>query len=87
MSLPRPSDGHHFTRLDARITEEDGAFLLGIQLRNHMMPNDFAAGLQEAASIEQASEMIAGVAAQFGILQPAISISLFMTNFRDGIRH
>lgn len=87
MSLPRPSDSHRFTRLDARITQENGAFTLGIQLRNHLTPGDFAGGLQGAASIEKASEMIAGVAAQFGILQPAISISIFMENFKVGTRH
>ena len=87
MSLPRPSASHRFTHLDARITQEDGAFTLGIQLSNHLTPGDCAGGLQEAASIEMASEMIAGVAEQFGILQSAISISIFMENFKDGTRH
>ncbi len=40
--------------------------------------------MQEAASLELASVMIADVAAQFGILQPAISINIVMENFRDG---
>ncbi len=87
MSLPRPSTGRCFTHLDARITQENGVFMLGIQLRNRLVPEDFAGGLQEAVSIEMASEMIAGVAQQFGILQPAISISIFMENFKDGTRH
>jgi hypothetical protein len=87
MSLPRPSTGQCFTRLEARITQEDGGYTLGIQLCNHLTPCDIAAGLQEAASIEMASAMIADVAAQFGIVQPNISISFLMENYKDGTRH
>ena len=87
MSLPRPSDSRRFTHLHACITQEDGAYTLGIQLRNHQTPNEVASGMQEAASLELASAMIADVAAQFGILQPEISINIVMENFRDGTRH
>ena len=87
MSLPRPSDRRRFTHLQACITQEDGAYTLGIQLRNHLAPKDFATGMQAAASLELASAMIADVAAQFGILQPEISINIVVENFRDGTRH
>ena len=87
MTLPRPSNSPRFTHLHACITQEDGAYTLGIQLRNHQTPNDVASGMQEAASLELASAMIADVAAQFGILQPEISINIVMENFRDGTRH
>ena len=86
MSLPRPSSRIRFTHLHARITQEDGAYTLKVRLRNKSTC-EIADGVQEAESIELASTMIADVAAQFGILQPAISISLVMENFRDGTRH
>jgi hypothetical protein len=44
-------------------------------------------GEEIAPSIEIASSMIGGLAAQFSIPQKCISIDIGMSNFRDGTKH
>jgi hypothetical protein len=44
-------------------------------------------GEEIAPSIEIASSMIGGLAAQFSIPQKCISIDIGMSNFRDGTMH
>lgn len=78
---------HNFTRLQARILQENGAFTVRMQLYNHLKTGDFAGGEETADSIETASSMIAGIAKQYDIPQPAISINIVMENYRDGTRH
>jgi hypothetical protein len=76
-----------FTRLDARITEEEGNFTVSVRMRNHLQENDRAWGVETAATIEVASGMIGDLAAQFSIPQEFISISIVMNSFRAGTLH
>ena len=76
-----------FTRLDARITEEEGNFTVSVRMRNHLHENDRAWGVETAATIEVASGMIGDLAAQFSIAQEFVSISIVMNNFRAGTLH
>ena len=76
-----------FTRLYARIQEEDGAFTVNVRLQNHLKPDDAAWGQEIAVSIEMASSMIAALAQEFSIPQECISIDIGMENYRDGTRH
>ena len=78
---------HSFTRLQARILQEDGAFTVRVQLYNHLRTREFAGGEEKADTIESASSMIAGLAKQFNISQPSIAINIIMENYRDGTRH
>ena len=76
-----------FTRLNARITQEHGAFTVRIQLGHHLRHKDLAGGEETAASIEIASVMIAGIAEEFDISEANISLTIHMENFREGTRH
>ena len=49
---------HTFTRLDARITEEEGEFTVSVRLKDHLKENENVWGVEKASSIEVASEMI-----------------------------
>ena len=81
------SRGQRFTRLDAQITQEHGAFTVRIQLGHHLHPRDLAGGEETAASIEVASDMITGVAKEFDISEAHISLSIRMENLREGTWH
>ena len=86
--MARPATSKHtFTRLQARILQENGGFTVRMQLYNHLKTDEFAGGEEMADSIETASSMIAGIAKQFDIPQPGISINIVMENYRDGTRH
>jgi len=85
--MTRPGIKRAFTRLRARISQENGAFTVRMQLYNHLKTNEFAGGEETADSIEEASSMIAGIAEQFYIRQPSIFIDIVMENYRDGTRH
>jgi len=77
-----------FTRLEARITEEEGNFTVSVRMRNHLLENDRGAwGVETAATIEVASGMIGNLADQFSIPQEFISINIVMNNFRAGTLH
>jgi hypothetical protein len=76
-----------FTRLEARITEEEGSFTVSVQMQNGLNENDRAWGVEKAKSIEMASEMIGQLAAQFAVPQKSISIRIVMNNYRDGTLH
>ena len=86
MNRPDFTPSRTYTRLQARITQEDGGFTVNIRMLNDGDP-DNAWGQEIAESIEMASSMIAEVAAQFSIPQDGISICLVMRNFKDGTRH
>ena len=81
------SPSQTFTRLYARITEEDGAFTVSVQLLNHLKQDERAWGQEIAVSIDMASSMIDLVAREFCISQNCISISIVMDNFKDGTFH
>jgi hypothetical protein len=76
-----------FTRLHARITEENGAFTVSVRLLNHRMQGDGAWGEEIAPSIDMASTMIDAIAKQFSISQKCVSIRIVMDDFRDGTFH
>ena len=76
-----------FTRLDAHIVEEDGAFTVRVRMRNHLKLDQSYWGEEIAATFESASLMIGSLANQFSIAQECISIKLVMRRFKDGTLH
>ena len=76
-----------FTRLHARITQEEGAFTVSVRLLNHLKQDERAWGQEIATSIDMASCMIDSIAKQFCISQKCISVSIVMDNFKDGTFH
>ena len=76
-----------FTRLAARICEEDGAFTVTVRLQNRRKKSEVAWGQEIAPTIEMASLMIGALAEQFSIPQKRISIRIDMENLRDGTLH
>ena len=81
------SPNQTFTRLYARITEEDGAFTVSVQLLNHLKQDESACGQKIAGSIDMATAMIDAVAKEFCISQNCIAINIVMDNFKDGTFH
>ena len=81
------SPSQTFTRLYARITEEDGAFTVSVRLLNHLKQDERAWGQEIAVSIDMASSMIDSVAREFCISQNCISINIVMDNFKEGTFH
>jgi hypothetical protein len=79
--------GFSFTRLYAKIREEDGAFTVSVRLLDHRDQSQGAWGQEIASSIEIASSMIGCLAEQFSIPQKCIAIDIGMANFRDGTLH
>ena len=76
-----------FTRLNARISQEEGAFTVSVRMHNHLNSEHRAWGVETATSIEMASGMIGQIAEQFSIPQNCISINIVMNNFREGTLH
>jgi hypothetical protein len=88
MHLKNQPTGHfNFTRLYAKIRQEDGAFTVSVRLLDHRDVSQGAWGQEIASSIEIASSMIGCLAEQFSIPQQCISIDIGMANFRDGTLH
>ncbi len=87
MDFSKHSAKPSFTRLHARITEENGTFSVRVRMHNHLMEDDKAWGIDTASSIEMASGMIGQLAEQFSIPQNCISINFVMDNFKDGTIH
>ena len=77
----------HFTRLYAKIRQDDGAFTVSVRLQDHLKPEQAAWGEEVAASIEMAGSMIGFLAAEFSITEEFISIDIRMDDFRDGTLH
>jgi hypothetical protein len=76
-----------FTRLHAKIREEDGAFTVNVRLQNHLNLEETAWGQEIAASFEMASMMIGSLAEEFSIPQESISIEIRMEDYRTGTQH
>ena len=89
--LPPESEiGHHrFTHLFARITEEDGSYVIQVRLHNDVTgsPDDAAWGEEIADSIETASEMIVVLATRFSIPQNRITLEIRMENNAENTHH
>ena len=84
MSLPiRPT----FTRLDARITQEENVFTVTVRLFDHRKQGEGAWGEEIATSIDSASLMIDAIAQKYCISQKHISVSIVMDSFKDGTFH
>jgi hypothetical protein len=76
-----------FTRLDANIVEEDGAFAVSVRIFNHLKKDECAWGQEIAATFDMASLMIGSLASQFSIPENGISITIVMRRYRDGTVH
>jgi hypothetical protein len=78
-----------FTRLFARILEEDGAYVVQVRLDNHALgrAEDTAWGEELADSVESASEMIADLAARFSISEDFVTLELRLDNIAENTRH
>ena len=85
MGSIRFSPNHVYTRLHARITQEQGAFTVSVRVLNHLKQEERAWGEEIASSIDTASLMIDSIAEQFGIKQNCISVSIVMDNFKDDL--
>ena len=81
------SPNHVYTRLHARITQEEGAFTVTVRLLNHLENGERAWGQEIAPSIDIATAMIGSIAERFGIEQKGISVRIVMEKFRDGTFH
>jgi hypothetical protein len=87
MNIINNSPSFTFTRLHARITEEEGAFTVSVRMLNHLKYDEKAWGEEIATSIDMASLMIDSIAKQFCISQNCISIQIVTKNFKDGTLH
>ncbi|GAC1668563.1 MAG: hypothetical protein PVS2B1_26190 [Candidatus Dormibacteraceae bacterium] len=82
-----PSHQPSFTRLDARILQEENLFTVTVRLFDHRKQGDGAWGEEIAASIDTASLMIDALAQKYSISQEHISVSIVMERFKDGTFH
>ena len=88
MELKNRTFGKHpFTRLYAKIREEDGGFTVNIRLQNHLKQEEAAWGEEIANSFEVASLMIGSLAKEFSIPQECVSIEIRMEDYRSGTQH
>jgi hypothetical protein len=87
MELLKNLPSHTYTRLHARITQEEGAFTVSVRMFDHLKLDEKAWGEEIATSIDMASLMIDAIAKQFCISQNCISVSIVMNNFKDGTFH
>ena len=87
MDFLNNSPGFTFTRLHARITEEEGAFTVSVRMLNHLNQGQGVWGEEIAVTIDMASLMIDSIAKQFCISEKFISIQIVMRNFKDGTLH
>ena len=86
--MMKSSSGENvFTRLYAKIQQEDGAYTISVRLQNESKKSEVAWGQETAPSIEAASAMIGDLAAQFSIPKASISIAINMENSKDGTLH
>ena len=87
MDFLKGQHGFGFTRLQAHIVEEDGAFTVRVRMLNHLKQGQSCWGEEIAATFETASLMIESLANQYSIPQGCISIKLVMRRFKDGTLH
>ena len=87
MSSISSSSNPTFTRLDARILQEENVFMVTVRLFDHRRQGEGAWGEEITTSIDSASRMIDAIAEKFSISQKHISINIVMDNFKDGTFH
>ena len=80
-------DQWNFTRLDAYIVEEDGAFCVRVRVRNHNDEAESAWGEEFANSIELATEMVNALTKTYSIEQNHVTVSIVIDRYRDGTFH
>ncbi len=87
--IQQPSTASRFTRLFARILEEDDGYIVQVRLDNHALgrADDTACGEEFAESVESASEMISDLAARFFIPEDRITLELRFYNIAENTRH
>ncbi len=76
-----------FTRLDARITEQENVFTVTVRLFDHRRQDEGAWGEEIASSIDSAGRMIDALAQKFSIPQQDIYIKIVMDSFKNGTFH
>ena len=76
-----------FTRLDARIIQEESVFTVAVRLFDHRKQGEGAWGEEIATSIDSASRMIDAIAQQYTISQKHISVRIVMDSLTDGTFH
>ena len=86
-SISLPDSNPTFTRLDARILQEENVFTVTVRLFDHRRQGEGAWGEEIAASIDSASRMIDAIAEKYSIFQKHISVSIAMDKFKDGTFH
>ena len=84
MSSIISSSNPSFTRLDARIVEEENLFTVTVRLFDHRRQGEGAWGEEITTSVDSASRMIDAIAQKYSISQKHISISIVMENFTNG---
>ena len=83
----RSTTNGRFTRLHAKIFQEDGVITVSVRLQNHLKLDESAWGEEVAGSIEIASSMIRFLADEFSIAQEFISIDIRMDDARGATLH
>jgi hypothetical protein len=87
MNFSNNAPNVRFTRLHARIVQEDGAFTVRVRMLNHLKQDECAWGQEIAATIDMASSMIDLLAKQFCISEKCVSIKIVMDKFKEGTFH
>ena len=86
MSISLP-DSPSFTRLDARILQEENVFTVTVRLFDHRRQGEGAWGEEITTSIDSASRMIDAIAQKYFISQKHISVSIVMDSVKNGTFH
>ena len=87
MSSTNLPDEPTFTRLDARILQEENVFTVTVRLFDHRKQGEGAWGEEITTSIDSASRIIDAIAQKYSISQSHISIRILMDNYKDGTFH
>jgi len=87
MSVFGSTSNFTFTRLHARIIQEEGAFTVRVQMLNHLKQGESARGERTAATIDSGSSMIEMLAKRFFISRNFISLKIVMSDAKDGTFH
>ena len=87
MPSTNASSNPTFTRLDARILQEENVFTVTVRLFEHRRQGEGAWGEEITTSIDSASRLIDAIAQKYSISQKHIAVSIVMDNSKDGTFH
>ena len=76
-----------YTKLFARISEEEDGYIVEITLLNDTKPENSAWGEEIVDSFETASELVAALAGEFSIGEAGVEIEIRMHDHKHGTRH